>query len=69
MAVGMEDCDQCLVQDNLAKPMRVWGKDRMTWPDIIAGGSAKMEARVGLATECSGHPFATMTPKVGARGF
>jgi hypothetical protein len=47
------------------KPMRVWGKDSMTWPDIVAGGSAETEARVALATECSGHPFATVPSTVG----
>jgi hypothetical protein len=48
---------------------RVWEKDGMTWPDIIAGGSVEMEARVALAMECSGHPFATVTPTVEARGL
>jgi hypothetical protein len=72
----MEDCDQCLVKDNVQpwlakgpKPMKVWGKDGMAWPDIVAGGSAEMKARVALATEYSGHPFATVTPTVGARGL
>jgi hypothetical protein len=51
------------------KPMRVWEKEGMTWPDIVAGGSAEMEARVALATECLGHPLATVTPTVGARGL
>jgi hypothetical protein len=76
MAVGMVDCDQCLVEDNLAalvgkrlKPMRVWGKEGMTWPAIIDGGSAGMEARVALAMECLGHPLATMMLTVGARGL
>jgi hypothetical protein len=50
MAIGMVDCDQCLVEDNLAalvgkwpKPMRAWGKEGMTWPSIVDGGSAGME--------------------------
>jgi hypothetical protein len=51
------------------KLMRVWGKDGMTWPDIVAGGSAKTEARGRLATECSGHPFATVMLTVGAGGL
>jgi hypothetical protein len=37
--------------------MRVWGKEGMTWPAIVDGGSAGTEARVALATECSGHPL------------
>jgi hypothetical protein len=49
--------------------MRVWGRDGMTWPDIIAGGSAETKASVALATECSGHPFAMVMPTVGARGL
>jgi hypothetical protein len=76
VAVGMEDCDQCLVEDNLAalvgkraNPMRVRGKDGMTWPDIVSGGNAETEARVALAIECSGHPLATVMPTVGARGL
>ena len=76
VAVGMEDCDQCLVEDNLAalvgkraNPMRVRGKDGMTWPDIVAGGSVETKASVALATERSGHPFATLMPTVGARGL
>ncbi len=51
------------------KPMRVWGKDGMTWPDIVAGGSPETKARVALAMECSGHPFATVMPTVGACGL
>ncbi len=51
------------------KPMRVWGKDGMTWPNILTGGSAEMEARVALAMECSGHPFVTATLTVGACGL
>jgi hypothetical protein len=49
--------------------MRVWGKDGMTWPESVAGGSTEMEARVALATECSAHPFAIVRPTVGARGL
>ncbi len=49
--------------------MRVQGKDGMTWPDIVAGGSTKTEASMELATEHSGHLFATVTPMVGARGL
>ena len=49
--------------------MRVWGKEGMTWPAIVDGGSAGTEARVVLATECLGHPLATVTLTVGARGL
>ena len=49
--------------------MRVWGKDSMTWTNIIAEGSAETNASVAVATERSGHPFATVTPTVGARGL
>jgi hypothetical protein len=49
--------------------MRVWGKDGMTWPDIIAGRSLEMDASLALATKRSGHPFATKMPTVGARGL
>jgi hypothetical protein len=45
------------------KPIWVWGKDGMAWPDIVARRSTEMEARVALALECSGHPFATMCPR------
>ena len=51
------------------KPMRVWGKEGITWPCIAAGGSDGAEARVALATECLGRPFATQTPTVGALGL
>jgi hypothetical protein len=51
------------------KPMRVWGKEDMTLPDIVAGGSAETETRVALAMECLGHPLATLMPTVGARGL
>jgi hypothetical protein len=47
--------------------MRVWGKDGMTWPNIIAGGSTETKTSVALATEHSGHLFATLMPTVGAR--
>ncbi len=61
-----------ILQPWLAKgprPMRVWGKDGMTWPNIIAGGSAETKASVALATERLGHPFATVMLTVGARGL
>ncbi len=51
------------------KPMRVRGKEGMTWPNIVDGGSAGTEARVALATECLGHLLATVMLTVGARGF
>jgi hypothetical protein len=41
------------------RPIRVWGKDGITWPNIVAGGQAETKARVALATERSGHPLAT----------
>jgi hypothetical protein len=49
--------------------MRVWGKEGMTWPDIVDGGSAEMEARVALAMDCLGHLLATVTLTVGARAL
>ncbi len=51
------------------KLMWEWGKYGMTWPDIVAGGSAEIEASVALAAECSGHPCATVMSTVGARGL
>jgi hypothetical protein len=48
------------------KPMRVWWKDGMTCPRINAGGRDGAEARVALATDFSGRPFATRTPTEGA---
>jgi hypothetical protein len=61
-----------ILQPWLAKgprPMRVWGNDGMTWPDIVAGGNAKTKASMALAAEHLGHPFATLMPTVGARGL
>jgi hypothetical protein len=49
--------------------MRVWGKDGMTWPNIVAGGSAKTKASMAHTTERLGHPFATVTLTVGAHGL
>jgi hypothetical protein len=46
------------------KLMRVWGKAGMTWPNIVAGGSVETEASMALATEHSGHLFATVMPMV-----
>jgi hypothetical protein len=51
------------------KPMRVWGKDGMTWSNIVAGGSTETKASAALAAEHFGHPFATVMPTVGARGL
>jgi hypothetical protein len=51
------------------KPMRVWGKEGITWPCIAAGGRDGTEARVALATDLSGRPFATQTPTEGAFGL
>jgi hypothetical protein len=45
------------------------GKDGKTWPNIVAGGSLEMDARVELATECYRHPIATVTPTVETRGL
>ncbi len=52
---------------NGPKPMRVWEKDDITWPCIAAGGRDGAEARVALATDLLGRPFATRTPMEGAR--
>jgi hypothetical protein len=41
----------------------------MTLPNIVAGGSTETKASVASATEHLGHPFATVTPTVGARGL
>jgi hypothetical protein len=49
--------------------MRVWGKEGMTWPNIVDGGSAGTDARVALVMKCSGHPLATVVLTVGARGL
>ncbi len=52
---------------NGPKPMRVWGKVGITWPCITAGGGRDgAEARVAMAADLSGRPFATRTPMVGA---
>jgi hypothetical protein len=51
------------------KPTRVWGKEGITWPCIAAGGRDGTEARVALATDLSGRPFATWTPMERAFGF
>jgi hypothetical protein len=49
--------------------MRVWGELGITYPDKAAGGRAVADARVVLATECSGQPLATRIPPVGAWGL
>ncbi len=51
---------------NGPKPMRVWGKEGITWPCIAAGGRDGTEASVALATDLLGKPFATWTPMEGA---
>ncbi len=51
------------------KPNRVWGKDGMTWPNIVAGGSTETKASMAFAIEHSGHPLVTLTPTVSARGL
>ena len=59
-------------QPRLAKgptPMRVWGKEGITCPCIAAGGRDGTEARVALATDLFGRPFATWTPTEGALGL
>ena len=61
-----------IVQSWLAngpKLMGVWGKLGMTCPTKAAGGRAVVDARVVLATKCSGQPLATKTPTVGAWGL
>ncbi len=76
MAIGMINCDQCFVKDNLtalvgtrAKTNEGMGKEGMTWPAIVDGGSVGMKARVALAMECLGHLLATMMLTVGSRGL
>jgi hypothetical protein len=49
--------------------MRVWGKEGITWPNIVDWGSAGTDARVALATECLGHLLATVMLTVGAGGL
>jgi hypothetical protein len=51
------------------KSMRAWRNNGMTWPDIVDGESAETEATMALATENSGHLFATVMPTVRARGL
>ena len=51
------------------KPIRVWGKEGMTWPNIVDEGIAGTDARVALAMECLGHLLATATLTVGACGL
>jgi hypothetical protein len=60
-------------EDNLAILVRKrpqanegMGEEGMTFPNIAAGGREGAEARVVLATECSGLPFATCTLMVQA---
>ncbi len=48
--------------------MRVWRKEGIIWHCIIAGGRDGAEARIALAIDLSGGPFATQTPMVGAFG-
>ncbi len=65
-------CVKTIVQSWLAngpKPMRVWGKLCMTCPNKAVGGRAVADARVALATKCSGQPLAMRTPTVGAWGL
>jgi hypothetical protein len=60
-----------ILQPWLAKgprPIRVWGEDGMTWPDIVARGSVETKASMALATERSGPSFATVMPTVSQRG-
>ena len=52
-----------------SKLMRVWGKEGITCPCIAAGGRDGTEARVALATDLSGRPFATRTLMEGALGL
>ncbi len=50
---------QTILQPWLAKgpkPMKVWGKEGMTWPAIVDGERVGTEARVALAMECLGYP-------------
>ena len=45
--------------------MRVWGKEGITYPYIASAGRDGTDAKVALATDLSGRPFATWTPIVG----
>ncbi len=76
MPIWMDDRHSHLGEHNLAarlargpKPMRVWGKEGITYPCIAAGGRDGTEARVALATDLSGRLFATRTPMEGALGL
>jgi hypothetical protein len=76
MAIGMKTGTDILLTTILQpwsakgpRPMRVWGKDGMTWPNIVAGRRAEIKASVALVTERLGHPFATVMPTVGACGL
>jgi hypothetical protein len=65
-------CVKTIVQTwsaNGPKPMRVWGKLGMTCPDEAAGGRAVVDARVALATEHSGRPFAKWAPRSEPGGY
>jgi hypothetical protein len=65
-------CVKTIVQSwltNGPKPMRVWGKLGITYPNKTAGGRAVADESVALATERLGQPLATWTPTVGAWGL
>ncbi len=52
-----------------SKLMKVWGKEGIMWPYIAAGVSNGAEAKVVMATNLSGRPFATWTAKEGVFGL
>ncbi len=55
--------------ENGPRPIRVWGKEGITWPCMAAGGRYGTEVSVALATDFSGRPFTTLMPMVGACGL
>jgi hypothetical protein len=54
---------------NGPRPIRVLGKEGITWPCVAEGGRDGTKASVALATDFSGRPFATLMPMVGACGL
>ncbi len=49
-----------------SEPMREWGSKGMAWPNISVGEKVDAKESVALTTECSGLPFTTWMPTVGA---
>ena len=65
----MDDGHSRLGEAKGPKPMRVWGKEGITWPCMAAGSRDGAEARVALTTDRSGRLVATRTPTMGANGL